>query len=38
MAEGISGAMNCAAFGVVSFLVPTIVALVLFKRAPRQLP
>jgi hypothetical protein len=35
LAEGISEAMNCAAFGFVVFLLPTLTSLVLFLRAPR---
>jgi hypothetical protein len=36
LAEGISEAMNCTAFGVVAFFLPTLVSLVLFLRARRQ--
>jgi hypothetical protein len=35
LAEGISETLNLAAFGVVMFLLPIVVTLVLFRRAPR---
>ncbi len=36
LAEGISEALNCIAFGVVTFLLPAVVTLVLFVRAPKD--
>ncbi len=38
LAGGISLAMNSLVFGVLGFLVPTVVALVLFLRAPKEDP
>jgi len=35
LGEGISEAMNCTAFGVASFTLPSLVALALFLRAPQ---
>lgn len=38
LAEGISAAMNGLAFGVVAFLVPSALTLVLFLRTPQARP
>ena len=36
LGQGIAEAMNLTAFGVLSFLFPSIVALILFVRAPKE--
>jgi len=36
LAEGISEAMNCTAFGFIAMLPPAIAAVVLFARAPSK--
>jgi hypothetical protein len=38
LAQGISEAMNASAFGVLGFLLPTIIALVLLLRVPKPPP
>jgi hypothetical protein len=37
LAEGISEAMNCAAFAVLALLVPGVVSFVLYRRATKEL-
>jgi len=35
LAEGIAEAMNCGAFAILVFFLPTVVAFVMFLRSPK---